>query len=298
MGYSKRLIATDKPVPLPDAAYAEERKRRILHGLDIHRLSGLEIGPLASPIVEKDRGKVLYADHCSTDELRTKYAGQVPVNSICDIDCVWVGSLREAVGGITFDYVIASHVMEHIPNPVGWLLQVKEVLRPGGKLCLVIPDKRFTFDIGRPLSTVGEFVEASLINPTTPSIKQVFDNYTLARRVNKKTLWAAPATAPQSLPHLHPRGIATTFVKRVMDGEYVDCHCWIFTPRSFLDVLEALIAAGLTAYSVSAFFDTVPGQHEFVVQLQPDSRPVDSLISDVREWKTLASGPPLDNGMA
>jgi SAM-dependent methyltransferase len=270
----------------------------MVHGLDVKQLSGLEIGPLASPVVDKEQGNVTYVDHCSTDDLRVKYAGHVWTDKIREVDCVWMAnSLSEAVGGARFDYVIGSHVIEHVPNPVGWLRQIAEVLKPGGKLCLAIPDKRFTFDIGRPLSMVGEFVEASIIDPPTPSIKQVFDNYTLVRRVDKRAIWAAPDSSAQSFPRIHPPGTAQAFVKRVMEGEYVDCHCWIFTPRSFLDILEALIAAELVAYSVSAFFDTVPGQHEFLVQLQPDNRSLDHLLANVRGWKSSAGGPTVDNGV-
>jgi hypothetical protein len=126
---------------------------------------------------------------------------------------------------------------------------------------------------------------------------QGFDNYTSVRRVDKRALWAAPDSSAQSIPRVHPPGAANAFVKRVMEGEYVDCHCWIFTPCSFLDMLEAFIAAELVAYSVSAFFDTVPGQHELLVQLQPDNRSVDCLIVNVREWKSSASGPTIDNGV-
>ena len=49
----------------------------------------------------------------------------------------------------SLDFVIASHVLEHLPFPLAALRQWYEVLRPGGVLLLKIPDKRYTFDLRR-----------------------------------------------------------------------------------------------------------------------------------------------------
>jgi hypothetical protein len=84
---------------------------------------GLEIGPLARPIVPKKGTGVLYADHLPTDKLRDKYRGHELVSNdhIQGVDIV-VGpsGIGDAVGSRRFNYVLASHVIEHIPNPLGW----------------------------------------------------------------------------------------------------------------------------------------------------------------------------------
>ena len=41
----------------------------------------------------------------------------------------------------SLDFVIASHVIEHAPNPIAALVAAHRVLRSGGKLILIVPDK-------------------------------------------------------------------------------------------------------------------------------------------------------------
>ena len=44
----------------------------------------------------------------------------------------------------TLDYVVASHVLEHVANPIAALAECYRVIRPGGILYLVVPDRRAT----------------------------------------------------------------------------------------------------------------------------------------------------------
>jgi 2-polyprenyl-3-methyl-5-hydroxy-6-metoxy-1,4-benzoquinol methylase len=119
-----------------------------LAAIDVTTMRGLEIGPLASPRVRKDEGPVRYVDHASAAELKEKYATdagmQGRLDEIVDVDYVLGKSttISEATGkDAPFDYVIASHVIEHIPDTIGWLDDLTHVLRVGGILSLVIPDK-------------------------------------------------------------------------------------------------------------------------------------------------------------
>ena len=53
----------------------------------------------------------------------------------------------------TYNFVAASHVLEHLTNPLRALQEWKRVLAPGGALLVVVPDKRTTFDRKRPFTT-------------------------------------------------------------------------------------------------------------------------------------------------
>jgi len=53
-----------------------------------------------------------------------------------------------------FDYCLASHVIEHIPNPIAFFQSIAHLLKPGGVLSLAVPDKRYTFDFFQPAASV------------------------------------------------------------------------------------------------------------------------------------------------
>jgi ubiquinone/menaquinone biosynthesis C-methylase UbiE len=45
----------------------------------------------------------------------------------------------------TFDYVISSEVIEHTPNPFHATKELIRVLKPGGKICITVPNKTFWY---------------------------------------------------------------------------------------------------------------------------------------------------------
>ena len=50
----------------------------------------------------------------------------------------------------SYDALLASHVLEHLANPLGALAEWQRVVRPGGHLLLVVPHRDGTFDHRRP----------------------------------------------------------------------------------------------------------------------------------------------------
>jgi SAM-dependent methyltransferase len=57
------------------------------------------------------------------------------------------------------DFVIASHVIEHLANPLKMLEDIYRVLRPGGLLVLLVPDRHLTFDCLREPTPLTHLVE-------------------------------------------------------------------------------------------------------------------------------------------
>jgi SAM-dependent methyltransferase len=62
------------------------------------------------------------------------------------------GERLASIGDGTQDFVIANHFLEHCQNPIGALVSMFRVLRAGGILFLAVPDKRYTFDVDRPIT--------------------------------------------------------------------------------------------------------------------------------------------------
>lgn len=65
-----------------------------------------------------------------------------------------------------YDFVLASHVLEHIANPLRAMQEWKRVLIPGGTLLVVLPDKRGTFDHRRAFTSFNH-IEADFQADTT-----------------------------------------------------------------------------------------------------------------------------------
>ena len=59
----------------------------------------------------------------------------------------------------TYDFVLSSHSLEHMANPLKALKEWRRVLKPQGTLVLILPDKRFTFDAKRPYTSFEHLLE-------------------------------------------------------------------------------------------------------------------------------------------
>jgi SAM-dependent methyltransferase len=59
----------------------------------------------------------------------------------------------------TYDFVLSSHSLEHIANPLKALSEWSRVLKSEGFIVLVLPDPRFTFDHKRPLTTFKHLLD-------------------------------------------------------------------------------------------------------------------------------------------
>ncbi len=54
----------------------------------------------------------------------------------------------------SYDFVLSSHCLEHLADPLGGLAEWMRVLRPAGVLALVVPHKGATFDHRRPVTSL------------------------------------------------------------------------------------------------------------------------------------------------
>lgn len=63
-------------------------------------------------------------------------------------------SLNE-VADDAYDAVLASHVLEHLANPLGALAEWRRVVHPGGHLLLIVPHRDGTFDHRRPVTSLA-----------------------------------------------------------------------------------------------------------------------------------------------
>jgi len=60
--------------------------------------------------------------------------------------------LAEVADG-SYGFVLSSHSLEHVANPIKAVFEWKRVLKPKGKLILILPEKENTFDHKRPFTS-------------------------------------------------------------------------------------------------------------------------------------------------
>ncbi len=285
------------PVPSEDATDSSQlakrrdapvgRREKILCGLDVQHLVGIEIGPLSRPIVTRDDGHIIYVDHTDTASLRSKYASvtSVDVARIAEVDAVWgEQTLRQALGSdISAHYVVASHVIEHVPDLLGWLREVYSVLGPQGEVRLAIPDRRFTFDYLRRESTLADALDAHLLGARSPLPRAILDHHLNFREIDNVEAWKATPQLCQQ-PTVGAFQNAMMAAREAIAGAYCDTHCWVFTPHSFARLFECCASFDLIDFACHDFYDTERNEIEFFVHL----RKCDDRSRMVESWRRMA----------
>lgn len=272
-----------------DAVIARKRAR-LLGNYDVSRLRGAEIGPLSRPIVKRAESDIYYMDYCTTEELREKYA-TVPdahPDRIQDIDFVWTGQPLSVVLGdkAPLDYVVASHVIEHVPDLVGWLNHIHDALKVGGRLLLIVPDKRFTFDIYRRLSSMEEVSLACEERRLIPGLRCILDHFANVVSADTWALWENYKLA-DDLTYFHGAEYLDLAYDHFHQGKYVDIHCWVFTPWSFLELMGKIVSRFGVNFELGHFLTTQDHDLEFYVQLVKTEAPAtDWAAASDRAFKT------------
>jgi SAM-dependent methyltransferase len=234
----------------------QTREQIILRAVD-KVASGLEIGPSHRPIAAKRNGfNVRILDHLDAAALRDKYATHgVDVDAIEEVDYVWSGQpLNELVAGERFAWIIASHVIEHVPDLVGFLNACETLLVPGGVLSLAVPDKRYCFDCERENSSLGRVIDVAHAQATNHSPGTAAEYFLKVRRKGGQIAWDERHQG--TLEPVHGLQDAIHAMAKVREGHYFDLHAWVFTPDSFRQIIGDLHELGLIRLSERHFHPT------------------------------------------
>lgn len=238
----------------------------------------IEIGPSFNPVAPKSAGwQVTIVDHATQAELAAKYAHNPAVDAgrIEPVDFVWQGGPLDAAVPASehgrYAALIACHVVEHIPDLVGFLQSVERLVHPvDGRMLLAVPDKRFCFDFFRPPSTTGQFLAAHAARQSRHTAAHLFDQLAYSATRDGRPGWGhEPSLGPLTLGHSLEQAKAMFDAARP-DGEYVDCHAWQFTPASFALLILELSDLGLIDWQVE--WSAPQPVVEFLVRLRRGRR--------------------------
>ena len=119
---------------------------------------GIEVGALHSPLVVPEKARVSYVDRLSVTDLRKQYP-ELANSPLVEVDIIDDGEFLLSIADSSQDFVIANHMIEHCQNPLRTIENHLRVLKPKGILYMAVPDKRYTFDCDRPVTTLEHLVE-------------------------------------------------------------------------------------------------------------------------------------------
>ncbi|HAT60179.1 MAG TPA: hypothetical protein DCS60_05335 [Opitutae bacterium] len=125
---------------------------------------GIEIGAFGEPAKLPNSCQVSYFDVIDPKTASARFpeiqsSKLVSVHILGDVD---KRDLRKLTVN-SQDFVIANHVIEHVACPIAMVEDMFYVLRTGGWIAIAAPDKRYTFDKKRPLTSY-EHLETEYIN--------------------------------------------------------------------------------------------------------------------------------------
>ena len=134
---------------------------------------GLEIGALHEKASLPSRCSVEYCDAISKEQAmklfpEIKHHQLVDVKYICNLDEQGLAIFKDN----TYDFVILSHVIEHVANPVNVVKELFRVVKPGGIVLIAAPDKNYTFDRKREITSFQH-----LLNEYKQGVQEVTDEH-------------------------------------------------------------------------------------------------------------------------
>ena len=216
---------------------------------------GLEIGAGCAPIAPKKEGfRVHVLDHCDKNALIEKYRPHgTKIENIEEVDFVWDGRpYAELIGRRhAYDWIIASHVLEHTTDLIGFLNDCDSLLKDNGVLSLAIPDKRYCFDRFRPLTCIRRVIDAAG-NPQKIRSAGAAEYFVTAVSKGDGISWGAEAKGEFKLVHSleQAKQAIHHFSER---GSYFDVHEWCFTPTSLRLMLRDLFELGFIQLKEQTF---------------------------------------------
>ncbi len=206
---------------------------------------GLEIGPLHRPMVRHPGMEIDYIDRCTVAELREHYP---ELNNLPLVEPHIIGDAQtlEGVPNKSYDFVIAAHVIEHMKNPLGALEAWCRVTRPGGKVYLIVPDKRVIFDKHRLRTTL----EHIILDYREPSAERDFEHY------HEYGMFVHDKKEEEALEE----------AERLIRTDY-SIHFHVFLPTDIINLLR-WFSENVSKISILEGPTTSPGSDEFHLLLE------------------------------
>lgn len=212
--------------------------------------NGLEVGAGSRPFPVPDDARVCYGDIRGGASLESYFQNSA-IQTGDEIDAQTFAGVDTG----SFDFVISAHVIEHLRDPVGSIVEAVRVLRPGGVLVLVVPDLRYSFDCNRPETTV----EHALQDYQDGGVSTTRDGY------EEHLRYVHPHLTGETYPEAEIQKQASECVERWRE---LDVHFHAWTRNGFETLLSAI--AELAPFHLEAA-ESVVNENIFVLRKDLDA---------------------------
>lgn len=260
----------------------------------------LELGPLNRPIVlKKDFPNCIYCDIRCTEDVKDLYSGNaylestglmVDTSTIVDIDDVIVGSYSGFYENKEkFDVVVASHVLEHMPDIIFSIRDIAGILKSGGIFCIVYPDKRYCFDHFRQSASFRDAYNV-FVNGVEFNAPMVLDFFLSSISENNPFKFWSNDSILDLLEKKDFKTVKEYFEAAKSGVQMDDVHYWPFTDWDFLFFLYQCTSAGLLPFRCIDFIPTQENDQQFFVALQydPDIKDIDDALTNIKKYMSIA----------
>jgi SAM-dependent methyltransferase len=219
--------------------------------------SGVELGPGHHPMPIPFPGvAVQYVDRWQPEENLALFtnleAGATfpKPDIVANLDVDRLSALPDA----SQDFVIASHLLEHLADPLTQIGEIHRVLKAGGVVLIFLPDRRHTFDRKRSATPLAHLVADYRDRVTVVSDEHIEDY------LRKTDVWDPTWTPEQEREQFE-----------LNRQRSIHVHCW--SEDEFLPVVEhTIVEMGMQWELLDAVFvEDVPGGFEFGFVLRRSS---------------------------
>lgn len=211
-------------------------------------LSGdvLEIGPGNSPFPTAFGSNTKFADRSvlggrdvNWPELMGSISGPK-----ADFDINIDADGLSGIPNDSFDAVIAAHVIEHLANPIRAIQEMQRVLRPGGKLVLIVPERTLTFDSVRAATPFSHVFQEFLSGVSDVSQEHIQEFCA--------SVWSQPSFHPDLVREWHDPQKLNAERVALHRRRSIHVHCW--SAEEFASFIAASIAEGLMSWVLESIY--------------------------------------------
>jgi len=238
------------------------------------RGEGIEIGALHQPLAIPKNVNIKYVDRLKSENLILHY----PELKDCDVvqpDIIDDAQNLKTIGNDRYDFCIANHVLEHMSDPIGALLNWIRILKPGGILYFSVPDIENPLDNGRDLTTLEHFITDHLDSSDPRDFSHFVD---CAKYWNK----------------LSDDNEILRVARENYEKSY-SIHYHTFNSKSMHDLLSYILSEKPDLFSILNFYEnTINGTNEYIYILEKNTYLVNCLEILEKQTKVETSGPYID----